>query len=568
MRVLVRNLYTSTLELFGTGVTYCQGDLNNIDSLEYALTDVDKIVFCAGAPKPDEEQFQRKFQDFVQENLKSSARSTDSSKESEATDLTVSSSNKDTSTVTSDQEWEQLDSVLQVRAQLAQQVDFVGMQNLVRAYQDVRHADYGTSQSAKRTLFKFVLDRPGDFNLFSLDEEAGGSMGGLESSELADYSFDMADMESEFDDFEDYDGVDGLDPDDAFVSADVESRKDGSTQVQVQWIRNRFGHAVFVGRIPKGSGEASVASIRLRSRDDPGNGLDLSGTFAGFVARVCSDGGTYEAFIRTRTYEKDGIEYVCEFSTSTKPTGRNKSPNKFVTVRLPFESFKPVRTAEKGQQATESSIPSFRGGDVRQIGFRYRSKSNEMKEKLTAGTLNSFYLALSYVKLYRAQPEPEFIYLSDSNIPPVVRNGMVQHGSRQLLLDTKTSSDDGYTIFDENQLKSIVENKSSKSPEETYYKYLGEEILKRSGLSYAIVRVAGYSEAAGEASTIVLKPENTGMALVSRDDVAQVCVEALLDPNALNKSFYLSKKESNQAIVPADEDISAKFSKLPMDSIA
>eukprot|EP00586_Coscinodiscus_wailesii_P004128 CAMPEP_0172486578 /NCGR_PEP_ID=MMETSP1066-20121228/15200_1 /TAXON_ID=671091 /ORGANISM="Coscinodiscus wailesii, Strain CCMP2513" /LENGTH=271 /DNA_ID=CAMNT_0013252615 /DNA_START=197 /DNA_END=1009 /DNA_ORIENTATION=+ len=49
VRVLVGDLYSRTLNLLGTGVTYCQGDLDDVESLEYAVTDVDKIVFCAGA---------------------------------------------------------------------------------------------------------------------------------------------------------------------------------------------------------------------------------------------------------------------------------------------------------------------------------------------------------------------------------------------------------------------------------------------------------------------------------------------------------------------------------------
>jgi hypothetical protein len=49
---------------------------------------------------------------------------------------------------------------------------------------------------------------------------------------------------------------------------------------------------------------------------------------------------------------------------------------------------------------------------------------------------------------------------------------------------------------------------------------------------------------------------------VSRDEAAQVCVGALLDPNALNKSVYMSKKKSSNL----EEDISAKFLSLPSDS--
>ena len=49
VRVLVRDLYTRTLDILGTGVTYCQGDLLKIDTLEDAVTDIDKLDFVAAA---------------------------------------------------------------------------------------------------------------------------------------------------------------------------------------------------------------------------------------------------------------------------------------------------------------------------------------------------------------------------------------------------------------------------------------------------------------------------------------------------------------------------------------
>ena len=48
---------------------------------------------------------------------------------------------------------------------------------------------------------------------------------------------------------------------------------------------------------------------------------------------------------------------------------------------------------------------------------------------------------------------------------------------------------------------------------------------------------------------------------VSRDEAAQVCVSALLDSNALNKSVYMSKRKRSGM----DENISAKFATLPRD---
>mmetsp|Transcript_30958 Transcript_30958/g.34774 ORF Transcript_30958/g.34774 Transcript_30958/m.34774 type:complete len:251 (-) Transcript_30958:98-850(-) len=220
----------------------------------------------------------------------------------------------------------------------------------------------------------------------------------------------------------------------------------------------------------------------------------------------------------------------------------------------------------------------------------------------------SFYLSLSYIKVYRAQPEPEFIYLSDARIPPVIRNGMVQHQRRVLLTDhlemTSTNNkekkkknggggedEDGKftatattTLLEERealpqQQKSSQLLEQQRSPEETYCKHRGEEILIKSGLSYTIIRVAGFNDlSTSEASTIELVngtssdsgDSDTAIVPVSRAEVAQVCVSALLDPSALNKCVYMTKKKTGFAAgtnVLDEEDISAKFDAIPSDNM-
>jgi len=558
VRVLVRDLYSQTLNLLGTGVTYCQGDLNNVESLEYALTDVDKIVFCAGAPRPDEEDFQMKFKTFVIENL------SEKRKESEEMGIEDPGVN--------DFQWEQLKSVLDVRSQLAEQVDCIGMQNLVIAYQNVRYADYGTPQAAKRSLFKFG-SRPEDFSLFAVD----GSL------DAFDMDFEGADSEEEFekllseepffDEFADDDAYEAYgeryeDKYDDEYHDDFEELADKTVRSQVQWIRNTFGHGVFVGRIPKDGftamGEAAVISSRLRSREEPESGINLSSGFAGFIVRLCGDGGKYECFIRTKDYHEKAIEYVCEFNTSTKRTSlENKSRNKFITCRLPFESFKPVLRKEGKNVGEGLKVKRFSGEDVRYIGFRYRCDRNENERlKLKDTSHDSFYIALSYIKVYRVQPEPEFVYLSDSRIPSQVSNEMVRHDRRQILINTESKGNES-VILDESSLE--TSDILVRSQEETYFKYRGEEILKKSGLSYTIVRVSGFNEdPSGEVSTIDLRKSNHQMSPVSRAEVAQVCVGALLDPNALNKSVYISKKRSTAI---DDEDMSKKFAAVTSDTL-
>jgi hypothetical protein len=529
VRVLVRNLFSKTLNMLGTGVTYCQGDLNNMDSLEYALTDVDKIVMCAAAPRPDEKGFQKKFLGFAEDNLKnedSVLKNIESSKYKRgATEEEITET---------DIEWERLQSVVEVRARLAEQVDFIGMQNLVKAYQNVRHADYGTSQAAKRSLFKFQ-DRPEDFNLFAVDDDDDavallGRTGALEDRTDESENTPQATMKTStvstatkskktitegvysesfdqtYDEYADeYDKYDNSYDDDDDAYADygsdlsssnsdlVENRQGTTVQSQIKWIRNEFGHGVFVGKVPKSTanrvgGEASIISSRLRSREGgPDDGIDLSGGFGGFVCRVCADGGNYEAFIRGAAYEEVGIEYVCEFSTSSKPTRRgNASRNKFITVRLPFQAFKPVRRRTSAAGNVDQEIPQFRGSDVRHLGFRYRSSSNSnaLRSKLEEGEMSSFYLALSYIKLYRTQPEPEFVFLSDARIPPLLLDGQVRHDLRQLLPAEALSGSGsgGVQLLDEKALKQVTADKMGRSPEETYFKLRGEEILKNSGL--------------------------------------------------------------------------------------
>ena len=91
---------------------------------------------------------------------------------------------------------------------------------------------------------------------------------------------------------------------------------------------------------------------------------------------------------------------------------------------------------------------------------------------------------LSYIKLYRIQPEPEFVYLSDARIPPTVADSQVRHDLHQLVTtQTVASSDAGAVqLLDERSMQQIASDKMARSPEETYYKFRGEEVLKGSGL--------------------------------------------------------------------------------------
>ena len=672
VRVLVRDLYTRTLDILGTGVTYCQGDLLKMETLEDAVTDIDKLVFVASS--------------------------------SSSSSLLASTTDNDATGRTEEEREQQY---RQKRIQMAEQIDVIGMSNLISAYQNVRHADYGTSQAAKRSLFKFQDRRREDFSLFSIEDDdddddnvVDGSTqtdtdamsssddvkkSGMES--MSTFSKRQSENKSivsttsyddDFDDYEDtyenlmnaYDSVDTYDKDEEVYNDkyndyngdesnyedyatslnDIEKRNDASVvKTQSRWIRNSFGHGVFVGRIPRtsqgvnggsnnsvigggGGGEAAIICSRLRSRDDPEMGIALGPNFAGFISRICSDGNTYEAFVRTGSYATNGIEYVCEFSTSTK--GKSSSRNKFLSVRLPFSSFKPVQRKTVPRDTSDDDtfvVPPFRGNDVRHIGFRYRccttidddnhknsrySNTDTRRIDRKSGIeWNRFYLAFSYIKVYRSQPEPEFVYVSDARIPPIVRSNMVEDELKQILPYSEASlqtlsnrnNDEGPNILQigteirlelQNSQTTTIDGArkgsaasqhnfvdTNRIPEETYYKYRGEELLKKSGLSYAIIRVGELCDSPAsldDMNDIVLSPstsadsiDDTGVekqdplkskeqAAISRADIAHICVQALLDPNALNKSFNVHRRDTTSLL--SKESISNKLAAIPTDS--
>jgi len=504
VRVLVRDLYSNTLNKLGVGVTYCQGELGNMESLEYAVTDVDKIIFCAG----------------------NNNRGSSNKKKNHRRHDTNNNNNESGKENNEEQEeWDNLEYILDQRKQSAELVDGIGLRNLLHAYLNVRHSDYGPSQAAKRTLFKF-RKRPADFGLFGIDNGGGD------------------------------DDVDDVNKDSKRGVVEATVAAASSLISQCDWTKNKFGHGVFTGKVGR-YGEAALASARLRSRNDPEQGIDLSvGGFAGLVCRICSDGGVYEAFVRTEAFERLGVEYVCEFKTASKTPksdSENRSRDKFSTVRLEFKDFLPrirpqFQTKEDEEDSREAlvkssgNIPKFVGKDIRQIGFRFRGQSNPLSWN---SGFSRFYLALDFIKVYRGQPEPEFIYLSDSRIPPVVNDGMVKHDIKRLTTHPMESDDDVIRIIDEKEAQKI-RDKKDRSAEETYFKYMGEEMIKQSGLSYTIIRVAGYNERqpGTDSSTVRLQKMNKDIVPVSRADLAQVVASAILEPNACNLVLYMTKSQT------------------------
>jgi hypothetical protein len=77
-------------------------------------------------------------------------------------------------------------------------------------------------------------------------------------------------------------------------------------------------------------------------------------------------------------------------------------------VRLPFENFKPGLRRGAKVNMEDVVVEQFECRDVRHVRFRYRSSMNENPPKQYESNNNNFYMALSYIKVYRLHPEPAF----------------------------------------------------------------------------------------------------------------------------------------------------------------
>jgi uncharacterized protein YbjT (DUF2867 family) len=69
------------------------------------------------------------------------------------------------------------------------------------------------------------------------------------------------------------------------------------------------------------------------------------------------------------------------------------------------------------------------------------------------------------------------------------------------------------------------------------WKSRGEDALRESGVDYTIVRPGGLMETPGDETAVVFEQGDRSTGMISREDVALVCVAALQVPAARNKTF-------------------------------
>ena len=92
------------------------------------------------------------------------------------------------------------------------------------------------------------------------------------------------------------------------------------------------------------------------------------------------------------------------------------------------------------------------------------------------------------------------------------------------------------------------------------WKFKGEEALRASGVPYTIVRPGGLVNTPGGEFSVVFAQGDTTGGRISRQDVALICIAALQEKSAINKTFETYSSEE-----PGQNDWAALFGALNAD---
>lgn len=207
----------------------------------------------------------------------------------------------------------------------------------------------------------------------------------------------------------------------------------------------------------------------------------------GLVMRILGDGQTYSALLET----EDGRVFAHRIKTSPG----------FATVRIPWTLFAPEVISDD-----DLSENILEPREIAAIGIKFEPSKKALGpisgQGMYDNTDNRFSLEIDWIKALPGGIETDFILVSCG-------------GAQRSDWD-----------FDESVRDRVVTAKRK-----------GESSLRSSGLGYTIVRPGALVEEAGGYKALVFDQGNRITQPVACADVADVCLKALHDPLARNKTF-------------------------------
>ncbi|KAJ4725457.1 high chlorophyll fluorescence protein [Melia azedarach] len=246
------------------------------------------------------------------------------------------------------------------------------------------------------------------------------------------------------------------------------------------------GDAVFSGYVYTRGGYVELSKNLLLPL---GSTLDR---YEGLVLSVGGNGRSYVLILEAgpSADRSQSKLYFARFNTKVG----------FCRVRIPFSSFRPVKPDD----------PPLDPFLVHTMTIRFEPRRQRPVEgsSATKQDLRSFKLILEYIKALPTGQETDFVLVSCTGLG-------VEASRREQVIKAKRA---------------------------------GEDSLRRSGLGYTIIRPGPLKEEPGGQRALVFDQGNRITQGISCADVADICVKALHDSTARNKSFdvcyeYVAEQE-------------------------
>ncbi|MGH2416354.1 MAG: CIA30 family protein, partial [Microcystaceae cyanobacterium] len=274
----------------------------------------------------------------------------------------------------------------------------------------------------------------------------------------------------------------------------------GVSESNIQLVRDR---AVFSGNVSIAN-SGGFASVRTRNFNPP---WDLS-SYEGIELRVQGDGQRYKFIIRCEG-RWDGVGYCYSFDTLH---------NGSTTIRIPFADLIPVFRAKTVPDAGAFDASKVYSMQLMLSKFEY---DGDLNPKFSPGLFN---LEIEKIEAYGGKPTPQFILVSSAGVTRPGRPGL-------------NLAEEPPAVRMNEQLGGILT-----------WKLRGEEVVRQSGLSYTIVRPCALTEKPGDKALVFDQGDNI-RGQVSRDAIANLCVQALELPEACNKTLEVREEEESASSI-------------------
>jgi len=262
--------------------------------------------------------------------------------------------------------------------------------------------------------------------------------------------------------------------------------------------------ALFTGNVSIANSGGFV-SVRTRNFEPA---LDLS-EYEGIELRVKGDGKRYKFILRAES-KWDGVAYCYSFDTE---------PDGWMDVRIPFTELIPVFRAKTLQDAPGLDASKVYAVQLMLSKFEY---DGELNPKFEPG---SFALQVESITAYGDQTKPQFIMISSA--------GVTRPGRPGINLEEEPPA-----VRMNDQLGGILT-----------WKLRGEDVVRESGVPYTIIRPCALTEEPGGQALVFEQGDNI-RGRVSREDIAQLCVQLLEQPQACNLTFEV--KEDSKGSLSTD----------------